>query len=253
MSMSGKIMVGQQAFMDDYGDNSQIVELWELWPSILDKPTLVAFIGRGPVFKSGYLAIPEPQDHESFLRQVGHDLAVGEVIRRDNVFTCLFNQGISFDHYCSLVGSITSLLYTSPAPFTYEQIERLYSTLDRLLRGGRDWRSVTHVPTATKAYYRSLGSVNVAANGTGVSGRLCGASSRSFRERFGKDGHQANRILASMMEMLSVAAAVRNGRSQANLDDDIESVHVLLSLFDTDLYNLPLITREGRSGYELPD
>lgn len=253
MTVSSEIMVGKRFFQTLFAGYPHALELWDLWPSILDKPALTAFIQRAPIFKGGYLAMPEPRRYEPFLREVGHDPAAAETLRVCNFLNVWFVPGIALHHYYGLVGSVTNLLYISQEPFTSEQRALLYSTVDRLLRGGPAWHSIQHVPTATKAFYLALGGVKIDGDKAGVGGSLCLASRKAFRQRFGQDGHEVTDILSSLMRILTAAAAVRNGRQAANIDDSVESVHVLLSLFDTDLYSLPLVIREGRSGYELPE
>lgn len=251
MAVKSDLALKRERFMARNGADPEVVDLWDQWLAFLAEPALAKLVDLGPVLKGGYLAIPESDRHHPVLRGAGHDPAVAEVLPRANGWLAMFRRGIGLSNYLALVTCITGLLYRTDAPFSTDQIERLYSTLDRLLRGGTDWRSLQSVPAATKEFYRTLGGVNVLTAGVDISGDLCEFSRAHLQERFGRDGYEATSLLALSMEVFAVAAAVRNGRTKADRADDIESVRVLLSLFDTDLYSLPLVIREGRSGYEL--
>ncbi len=50
--------------------------------------------------------------------------------------------------------------------------------------------------------------------------------------------------------MIIAATALKNGRMRVTPEDAIEGSWAWVKLFDVDLRSLPLVVREGRSGYE---
>jgi hypothetical protein len=250
MSVQQDLMTDRTTFEDIYGKYPQVMELWELWPSILDKPAFARYVNNLPVFKAGFEPIPNFRRYESLLRQAGHGLASQEALPKTNLLRSFFRPRATREHYYVLSGTVMNLMLTSPSAFTADQISVLFSTLDRLLRGVRDWKTVTRVPAASRQFYESLAQVRLPTIKTTIGLQLASSLRPAAKQRFGPGGGEAIGLFGPLSNFLAAAEALRHGRSVGTVNDSVEAIHAALSLFDTDLYGLPLVIREGRSGYE---
>lgn len=224
-------------------------ELANSWELLLDKPAYRQFVQNWLILLDGHNPMPDLERYESLIRAAGHELAATEVLKPSNVFTMLFaGRVVHQEAYKALHILIAARLLSGPTIFTEQDLHVLYSSMDRILRGGSDWETTVCVPAATNQLYRGLASTSFP-----VTNRVTSLLNRMIESRglelFGPRFAKVSTGALSPQLLLAAATALKQGRKTVSLSDAIEGAWAYLRFFDVDLRALPLVVREGKSGY----
>ncbi len=155
------ISIRRSNYFDSFGKDPEGPELLQAWEAMLEKPAYADFVRVSCEIARGYNPLPDLRlaPYRPFLDTVGHDFAVYEACASGTWFRQVFlGQTVFRENYHGLQGSIIARLLQGRglAVLGFEDIQVLYSTIDRTLRGGRNWTEVQRVPTANKQFYQNL-------------------------------------------------------------------------------------------------
>lgn len=185
------------------------------------------------------------------VRTTGHEVAAAEALIYDDSWRqWLFPLRPTLGNFHVLWATVAIRLTRAPRPLNGSEWERLYSMLDRLLRGGAGWPAVQTVETATRAFYDNLARVKIPAR-FDIGTPLIGILAEEGTKKLGRDAKDMAILVSHALRMLTAAIAVKHGRRKATPQDGIEACFAYIKLFEIDLKEMPLVTRVGRSGYEI--
>lgn len=241
--------VWRQRYTMHYGKEPGTLDLLGAFERLLKNRSYAQYLDMLRLQASGFSPLPDLDRYEPFLRSVGHDMAAAEVAKPATFLRQLFGRSGHLHNYQALHGALVARIMRGRETLSESDMHLLYSTLDRLLRGVSDWRSTARVPAANKQFYQALGAVKIPGL-NGVPATLNLVLKDRGAETHGEDYRQLCMIGLAAQELLMCAAAVKNGRKVASVADGVEAGWAFVSLFETDPRSLPLVIREGRSGYE---
>lgn len=229
------------------GGGSEVLEHMQL---LFDNDIFVQFLEMLMTYNQvDHVAELEKNLH--LVRVTGHEAAAAEVLLDDGSWRqWLSPLRPTLGNFNLLWATVAIRLTGAPRPLKGIEWQHLYSTLDRLLRGGVDWPSVSVVETATRAFYRQLARVRIPAR-YDISSPLIGILAEEGTKKLGRDAKDMAILVSHALRMLTAAIAVKHGRRKATPQDGIEACFAYIKLFAIDLKEMPLVTRVGRSGYEI--
>lgn len=225
-------------------------ELLTRWLALLDNEHFGRHMKMLRELEKGFDPLPDRDSIKAFLQAVGHDYAVLDTLAESSFLRDLFwGNYICQSSYIGLQGTVMALLMRRRALLTFEEIEVVYSTIDRILRGGEDWPTVTSVPAANRDFYVALKRIKVP-NKASIITPLEGVLRKPGTDKFGTPFKQLMYMGGSAHHLITVAHAYRNGRQQATLEDSVSAGFAFARLFEIDIRQLPPVIRVGRTGYE---
>lgn len=238
-------------FRDVFGQVPRAMDLVSRWLGMIDSPRYAAHVKILREFGKGFDPMPKGDHIEPLLRAAGHDFAVVDSLAKGNVLRLLFRGGYIYrESYAAVHGTVAALLLPRRTKLTDDDLLRLYSTIDRLLRGGEDWPSVTRVQAVNRAYFKALSQVKIPFEAAIVA-PLKGIIKTPGLSKFGQCFDDIQHMAGGTVELLIAANAHRHGRKKATPEDAVEAGFAFARLFDVDLRELPLVERVGTTGYEL--
>jgi hypothetical protein len=238
-------------YQGQFGGVPGATQLVSRWETLLDNTRFLKYAEFEQHFKQGLDPMPDRDRLESLLRAAGHEFAVVEVVRDGSTLEIIFNRAPFYRwQYFGLYGIVVARVLPVPRPLTQTEAELVYSTLDRLLRGGRNWPTITRAPACSREFYRDLQSIRFPTSAHVVD-MLTDIIKPRGRQVLGEQFKTVSACLEAACAIITTSVALKNGHKAVTKDDAVEGVEALLQLFEVDLHQLPPFQRIGRSGYEL--
>ncbi len=218
------VSIRRDDFLSSWGKYPEAPELLQAREAMLEKPAYADYVRFLCEKAEGYNPLPDLRlaPYRPFLDAVGHDFAVYEVCTPASWFRQLFLGGTVFrENYHTLQGSVIARLLQGRGPVVlgFEDIQVLYSTIDRMLRGSRNWTETCRVPPVNKQFYQTLRRVKYP-----ILQRISPLLNAVIRikgvKQYGEKYKNICTAGQAAQDMIIAATALKNGHMRVTAEDE---------------------------------